>query len=682
VIGMIVVCLFALLRSNFWSSDQEIRRAGISKLSWQAFGLFIAALLVMPAVLPVAEWFAASPRAQGMDVKWVFAWSANWYDLISFIFAQPFGDLQTLGSPFSDVAASRPHYLPYVPSILVGPVAVTLAVWAVCDKGWRGKGWLIAVTLGTLLIMIGQHTVIVPKLFALIPAATFFRYPIKLAVLLAFCFAVLAGRGVFTAYSGRLGIRTWAFTMILWAASLLFSQLIYSLALFNKPIPFPRLAGNAEAQIALGLGMSGGCAVGLAVVAVGWLMMRKKVNPRIGVAILNVFAVISLVVPAFTYRPRVTTSDFFTSPSWLVNQMIHFGWTNHSATALRLLQLYSEPVQKPDRYRWLPTSSFNENYYHYCRQLLLPQINMDYRVPEVFGYEAAVTSEYEEHLRPIVRRVIESKNTEEDTFSRDLPLAQFSRSSGTGFVASQNSDNLHYMPELDHSLFDPVVDSFEMNLKIYRVKNALPRAYLASTWHWMKDHKDALRTTLTPGFTHFDPLQPVVEQLPKDGPTYIVAMPKNYLIGSKDDEPQNADLNLDKGDGVLTQSGYIRPGKNLPPVITKKQSPVFLKDTPEHISISVNLTEPGFLVLSDRYYPGWKAKVDGISAPIFRTNGLFRSVYLPKGGHLIDFDYEPECLTIGLYLAAVGLVLDLVLLLVVIGPSIVRAFKRMAGQPV
>jgi hypothetical protein len=682
VIGLIVVCLFALLQSNIWSSDEAVRRAGISRLNWQVLGLFIAALLVMPAVLPVAEWLAGSPRAKGMDVKWVFTWSANWYDLISFIFAQPFGDLQTLGSTFAGIAASRANYLPYVPSTLIGPVAATLAVWALGDRGWRGKVWLVLLTVGTFIVMIGSYTVVIPRLFALVPAATLFRYPIKLAVLLAFCLAVLAGRGLYSAYSGKLGIRTWTITLILWAASLSLAQWMYTLALFHRPIPFPTLAGNASAQIVLGLALSGGSAVGLAVVAVGWLMMRKKISPRSGVVILNAFAIISLIVPAFSYRPRVTTSDFFNSPSWLVDQMTRFGWKNDPKTAFRLQPIYDEPVQKPDDYKWTPKSTFNENYYHYCRQLLLPQINMDYGVSEPFGYEAGLTLEYEDHLVPMIHRIVEEKSESSSTLNRDLPLAQFCRSSATGFVSEQVSDSKRDMPTLDRSLFDSVIDSETMNLRIYRVRNPLPRAFVAYTWHWMKNHQDALRTTLSPSFTHFDPAQPVVEPLPKDGPTYIVAMPKNYQTGSQATAPQNADLNADKTDGVLTQSGLILPGKNLPPTVSKEQDAAFLKDTPEHISISANLTKPGFLVLSDRYYPGWKAKVDGIPAPIFRANALFRSVYLPKGGHLIDFDYEPESLMIGLYFGAVGLTLDSVLLFLLIGPSIGRAFKRMAGQPV
>jgi uncharacterized membrane protein YfhO len=107
---------------------------------------------------------------------------------------------------------------------------------------------------------------------------------------------------------------------------------------------------------------------------------------------------------------------------------------------------------------------------------------------------------------------------------------------------------------------------------------------------------------------------------------------------------------------------------------------VFLKDLPEHISISANLTKANFLILADHFYPGWKAHIDSISAPIFRANGVFRAVYVPKGGHLIEFDYEPDSVLIGLCLAGSGLAVVLGLLWLAAFPDIWRWLKSMAGE--
>ncbi|MBC8249650.1 MAG: YfhO family protein [Anaerolineales bacterium] len=62
---------------------------------------------------------------------------------------------------------------------------------------------------------------------------------------------------------------------------------------------------------------------------------------------------------------------------------------------------------------------------------------------------------------------------------------------------------------------------------------------------------------------------------------------------------------------------------------------------PERVVISANLAEEGYLVLTDAYYPDWQVLTDGLETPIYRTNLLFRAVYLPAGQHRVEFIYDP-----------------------------------------
>ncbi len=55
------------------------------------------------------------------------------------------------------------------------------------------------------------------------------------------------------------------------------------------------------------------------------------------------------------------------------------------------------------------------------------------------------------------------------------------------------------------------------------------------------------------------------------------------------------------------------------------------------ITIKTENAGDGFLVLTDSYYPTWKAQVDGIQAKIFRTDYNFRGIQVPKGSHVIQF---------------------------------------------
>jgi hypothetical protein len=73
----------------------------------------------------------------------------------------------------------------------------------------------------------------------------------------------------------------------------------------------------------------------------------------------------------------------------------------------------------------------------------------------------------------------------------------------------------------------------------------------------------------------------------------------------------------------------------------------FLSYEPERIVISAELSEEGYLVLTDAHYPGWRALTDGLEMPIYRADLLFRAVYLPSGQHRVEFVYDPLSFKLG-----------------------------------
>lgn len=78
-------------------------------------------------------------------------------------------------------------------------------------------------------------------------------------------------------------------------------------------------------------------------------------------------------------------------------------------------------------------------------------------------------------------------------------------------------------------------------------------------------------------------------------------------------------------------------------------------DQPEMVVIEASLNAPGYLVLTDTEYPGWRAMVNGRPAPIFRANFLFRAVALTPGEHQVVFLYQPEAVQRGGWLSLMGL---------------------------
>ena len=80
------------------------------------------------------------------------------------------------------------------------------------------------------------------------------------------------------------------------------------------------------------------------------------------------------------------------------------------------------------------------------------------------------------------------------------------------------------------------------------------------------------------------------------------------------------------------------------------------KYTPNFIAIQTVSTASSFLVLTDSYYPGWEAKIDGNETHIFRTDYTFRGVKIPEGRHEVTFTYRPKSFRYGVYAAIIGII--------------------------
>jgi hypothetical protein len=62
---------------------------------------------------------------------------------------------------------------------------------------------------------------------------------------------------------------------------------------------------------------------------------------------------------------------------------------------------------------------------------------------------------------------------------------------------------------------------------------------------------------------------------------------------------------------------------------------------PNRLVLTVDMLRPGWLVLSENYYPGWTVRVDGQSGKIYRADYLFRAVPLTAGIHQIEMIFQP-----------------------------------------
>lgn len=68
-------------------------------------------------------------------------------------------------------------------------------------------------------------------------------------------------------------------------------------------------------------------------------------------------------------------------------------------------------------------------------------------------------------------------------------------------------------------------------------------------------------------------------------------------------------------------------------------------------------SKPALLLLSDNFYPGWKAFVDKKPVKIYRADYTFRAVSVPEGEHEVEFSYQPESFKWGLRISMVTVVI-------------------------
>jgi hypothetical protein len=77
----------------------------------------------------------------------------------------------------------------------------------------------------------------------------------------------------------------------------------------------------------------------------------------------------------------------------------------------------------------------------------------------------------------------------------------------------------------------------------------------------------------------------------------------------------------------------------------------FTSFSAEHLQVTVDTSTRGILVLSELYYPGWQAWLDGQEVPIRRANTLLRAVEVPAGTHLVEMRFRPLSVYLGTILS-------------------------------
>jgi hypothetical protein len=118
------------------------------------------------------------------------------------------------------------------------------------------------------------------------------------------------------------------------------------------------------------------------------------------------------------------------------------------------------------------------------------------------------------------------------------------------------------------------------------------------------------------------------------------------------------------GETRIYENQFVLPRAWVQPVsaqfgVDARPAPI-IRWTPNHITIEVDQmadSHPALLVLSEKFYPGWNAYVDGRKIKVQTIEGVFRGIELPTHAQRVDFIFRPLTLYLGLAFWLVGMTL-------------------------
>ncbi len=134
-------------------------------------------------------------------------------------------------------------------------------------------------------------------------------------------------------------------------------------------------------------------------------------------------------------------------------------------------------------------------------------------------------------------------------------------------------------------------------------------------------------------------------------------LPKAFVVGSyriAGDEAQSLSL-LAGGAFRPSREAILLENPGIVPHDSLDSSARIVSYRTNDVAIESRASAPGILVLSDTWYPGWRADVDGAPASLLRANHTMRAVVVPAGTHTVRFMFRPASVTLGFLLTLSGI---------------------------
>ena len=225
--------------------------------------------------------------------------------------------------------------------------------------------------------------------------------------------------------------------------------------------------------------------------------------------------------------------------------------------------------------------------------VIAPQWGQNFRIQDVNGFSSLQSRRYTDYLFSIKTEMPSSGHLRDARLLN--PRNPVLNMLNVKYVLIRQDSQLRPGPPFEEVFIDPQV-------RIYRNPNAYLRAWFASAVRLETDPARVLRAVISDGF---------------DGRALALVE-----------------------DGDPAELTGISPALPSDAVWVRRYSP-------NEIILETSAEGARFLVLSEMYFPGWQALVDGKPVRIYRSNYLFRGVRVGPGRQEITLRYRPRSVLVG-----------------------------------
>jgi hypothetical protein len=594
--------------------------------------LFLSAI----QLLPFLELFHHSIRGSGISYQEATTWSFAPKDILLFFLPDAYGYFLDMKKYWVAQCWFKTLYtggLPFILSLIFflfgNPVGEALSglpnptaapACRQAGKGrpyWSDRGFYLSLMLLSLFLSLGKYNPLYPFVFKYVPFFNGIRYPVKFLYIFILVLSVTAGLGFekLRIYLKKGEDKRLKHLLVLFSITCGFFLLFFVIGhkeiepfLKAKGIDFPdfnHLSVNLYHAKRFFFYLS-----------LFFLLLRigHEVKWRSWAKALLIFFLIIDLYGNMGFYGKEKTSDFFKKTHIAEIVSLDRGYFRIFSTEKTISM--DTPILIADM---SPMNIYKERH--------LPSLNLLYQLHDIWGID-----------------VIRLKRTDDlykaFTGTPSILATHLVDLYGIKYVISVTPIEEGSPLELIYSRIEGLQGERENllkenTIKLYRNRAPLPRACLVRDFKVM-DSKAILSKMIT---KEFDPDKEVLleeEPIPLRNAECRRRNGKFSSLGDGKD-PQSEIRNPHSFNSLSNQVEVI-------------------SETNNTLHLKVRAAGNALLVLSDTYYPGWRAFVDGKEVKIYRADYNFRAIPIEAGEQEIKFIYDPIPFKIGTFISLFTLV--------------------------